>query len=149
MSGFGPQSAKLAAGIGDGWMSVTPDTDGMRTYRDNGGTGRTQAGVKICWAETEKEGKETAHRLWGHEAGSGQLAQDAPMWMQFEAVAELASPDDIAETVPCGPDAARAAEAIAQYVDAGFDEIYIAQMGPDQESGIRFLAEEVLPLLRS
>ncbi len=46
-----------------------------------------------------------------------------------------------------GPDAARAAEAIAEYVDAGFDEIYIAQMGPDQDSGIHFLAEEVLPLL--
>jgi hypothetical protein len=28
-------------------------------------------------------------------------------------------------------------------------KIYIAQMGPDQESGIRFLAEEVLPLLDS
>ena len=48
---------------------------------------------------------------------------------------------------PCGPDAARAAESIAAYVDAGFDEIYVSQMGPDQEGGIRFLAEEVLPIL--
>ena len=71
------------------------------------------------------------------------------MWLQYEAIAQLTSPDDIAKTVPCGPDAARAAEAIAEYVEAGFDEIYIAQMGPDQDSGIRFLAEEVLPLLNT
>jgi hypothetical protein len=103
--------AKLAAQIGQGWISTS--------------------------------------RLWGHQAGGGQLSQDAPMWMQYEAVAELTSPDDMAKTVPCGPDPARAAEAIAEYAEAGYDEIYIAQMGPDQDSGIRFLAEEVLPLLNT
>jgi hypothetical protein len=120
----------------------------MKAYHDAGGTGRTQAGAKICWAETEKEAQQTAHQFWGHEPGGGQLAQDAPMWMQFEAVTELTSPQDMAETVPCGPDPARAAEAIAKYVETGFDENYIAQMGPDQEGGVRFLAEEVLPLLK-
>ena len=69
------------------------------------------------------------------------------MWLQYEAVAELTSPDDIAESVPCGPDPARAAEEIAKYIAMGFDEIYIAQIGPDQESGVRFLAEQVLPLV--
>ena len=120
----------------------------MKVYHDAGGVGRTQAGMKICWAETEKEGKETAHRLWGHEPAGGQLAQDAPLWLQYEALARLTSPDDMTDQVPCGPDAERAAEAIAKYVNVGFDEIYIAQMGPDQESGIRFLMEDVLPLLR-
>jgi G6PDH family F420-dependent oxidoreductase len=148
VSGFGPQAAALAAEIGQGWISVTPDAEGMKAYRDAGGTGRTQAGAKICWAPTEKEAQQTAHRLWGHEPAGGQLAQDAPLWLQYEAIAELTSPGDLAKTVPCGPDPARAAEAIAAYVDAGFDEIYISQMGPDQDGGIRFLAEEVLPLLK-
>jgi G6PDH family F420-dependent oxidoreductase len=148
LSGFGPVATKLAAQIADGWMTMTPDADGMKVYRDAGGSGVTQGGMKICWAESEKEGKETAHRLWGHQPGGGQLAQDAPMWLQYEAVAELTTPDDMLDTVPCGPDAAKAAEAISQYIDVGFDEIYISQIGPDQEGGIRFLAEEVLPLLR-
>lgn len=149
VSGFGPASTELAADIGDGWISVSPDADGMKAYRDAGGSGRTQAGMKICYAETEKEAAHTAHRLWGHQAGGGQLSQDAPSWLQFEAVAELTSPDQMAQALPCGPDAARAAEAISAYVDVGFDEIYLAQMGPDQDAGIRFLAEDVLPLLRS
>ncbi len=117
-----PEATKLAAQIGQGWISVSPDAEGMKVYRDAGGTGRTQAGAKICWAETEKEAMETAHRLWGHRASAGQLSQDAPMWMQYEAVSELTSTSDIAKTVPCGPDAARAAEAIAEYVEVGYDE---------------------------
>jgi hypothetical protein len=52
------------------------------------------------------------------------------------------------KSVPCGPDPARAAEALAKYVEVGFDEVYISQMGPDQESGMRFLVEDVFPLLR-
>lgn len=110
MSGFGPRSTQLATRIADGWIAVRPDRDGMRTYREAGGRGRTQAGVKICWAKSASAAAETAYRLWGHEAAGGQLSQDAPMW-------------------------------------AGFEAIYISQMGPDQEGGIRFLADEVLPLL--
>ena len=36
----------------------------------------------------------------------------------------------------------------AAFVDAGFDEIYIAQIGPDQEGFFRFYTDEVLPRLR-
>ena len=147
ISGFGPEATKLAARIGEGWITTSPDAEGIKVYRDSGGKGITQGGLKICYAETEQEGAEMAHRLWGHEGAGGQLSQDVPMWQGFEAISELTSPDDLAKSLPCGPDPSRAAEAISAYIEAGFDEIYIAQMGPDQESGIRFLSEEVLPLL--
>ncbi len=147
MSGFGPEATELAAEIADGWISTTPDADLLRQFRDSGGRGRAQGGMKICYAETEKEAAETAHRLWGHEGAGGQIAQDLPMWPGFEALQQLTSPEDMMKSVPCGPDPSRVAEAISAYVDAGFDEIYVAQMGPEQEAGIRFLQEEVLPLL--
>ena len=147
VSGFGPKAITLAAEHGDGWITVQPDSEGMQTYREAGGTGRTQAGVKICWGETEDEAAKTAYRLWGFQGAGGQASQDLPMWHSFEGIAELSSPDDMKELVACGPDPARAAEMIAKYVDVGFDEIYVAQMGPLQEEGITFLRNEVLPLL--
>src|SRR4051794_27597333 len=147
ISGFGPKAVDLAARVGDGWITTTPDNEGMQTYREAGGSGRTQAGVKICWAETEDEAAKTAYRLWGFQGAGGQTSQDLPMWQGFEAIAELSSPEEIKEAVPCGPDPARAAELISSYVEVGFDEVYVSQMGPDQESGIAFLREEVLPLL--
>jgi G6PDH family F420-dependent oxidoreductase len=148
MSGFGPEAIEVAARVADGWISTSPDSQGMQTYRIAGGRGRTQAGMKICYAESEREAAETAYRLWGHEGAGGQISQDLPMWHGFEALAELSDPDQVAKSVPCGPDPARAAESLAKYVEAGFDEVYISQMGPDQESGMRFLVEQVFPLLK-
>jgi G6PDH family F420-dependent oxidoreductase len=148
ISGFGPESTELAARIGDGWISTSPNSEDVQTYRGAGGTGRKQAGTKICYAETEKEAARIAHERWGHSAAGGQVSQDLPMWHSFEALKDLSSPEDSAKAVPCGPDAARAAESISEFIEAGFDEVYVAQMGPDQEAGIGFLAKEVLPLLR-
>jgi hypothetical protein len=39
-------------------------------------------------------------------------------------------------------------EAIAAYDVAAYDHVFIHQLGPDQEKGLRFLAEEVLPELK-
>ena len=147
VSGFGPKATEFAAKHADGWITTQPDGEGMQTYRDAGGNGRTQAGVKICWAESEDEAAKTAYRLWGFQGAGGQTSQDLPMWQGFEAIAELASPEDMKEAVACGPDPKRAAEMMQKYVDVGFDEIYVSQMGPDQEGGIRFLRNDVLPLL--
>ena len=49
--------------------------------------------------------------------------------------------------VACGPDPERHSEAIGKYVDAGFAEVYVAQVGPDQESSLRFLEKEPAPRL--
>jgi G6PDH family F420-dependent oxidoreductase len=147
VSGFGPESTALAARVADGWISTSPDAEGLREYRRAGGTGATQAGLKICYAASEQAGAETAARLWGHQVVSGQSSQDLPTWHAFAGLAEQATPEDIARIVPCGPDAQRAADSVQQFVDAGFDEVYIAQMGPDQQGALRFLTNEVLPLV--
>jgi G6PDH family F420-dependent oxidoreductase len=149
VSGFGPAATDLAARIGDGWITVQPDGDLLKRYRDGGGTGITQGGVKICWASSADDAAKTAYRLWGFEAVGGQSAQDLPSWAEFEQLGEATSPEQVAEKIPCGPNPDQAAEAIRRYVEAGFDEVYISQMGPDQEGGIRFLTEEVLPRVRS
>jgi G6PDH family F420-dependent oxidoreductase len=148
ISGFGPEATTLAARIGDGWMTVQPDAELLSTYRGAGGSGVTQGGMKICWAESADDAAKTAYRLWGFDGIGGQSAQELPSWVEFEALGEATSPEQVAEHVPCGPDPERAASAIQEYVDAGFDEVYIAQMGPDQAGGIKFLTEQVLPLLR-
>lgn len=147
VSGFGPLATKLAARIGDGYINVQPDVELLKTYRDAGGRGLTQGGLKICWAPSADDAAKTAYRLWGHETVGGQSAQDLPSWTEFEELAEASSPEQIAKTVPCGPDPQRAAESIKAYIDAGYDEVYISQMGPDQTGAITFLTEEVFPLV--
>jgi hypothetical protein len=48
----------------------------------------------------------------------------------------------------CGPDAGAHLEAIGEFADAGFDHVYVHQVGPDQEGFIAFYEREVLPEAR-
>jgi len=89
----------------------------------------------------------TAHH-WGPNAGvPGELSQELPLPRHFEQAAELVTPDALAEKLPLGPDAERHLDAIRKYVDAGFDHVYVHQIGPDQEGFFRFYEREVLPKL--
>jgi hypothetical protein len=60
----------------------------------------------------------------------------------------LVPADTSAESFPCGPDAAKARRGCAGYIDAGFDEVYVQQIGPRQDEFFRFWEKEVLPALR-
>jgi G6PDH family F420-dependent oxidoreductase len=149
VSGFGPQATELAGRIGDGFCTVAPDADLVRTFRESGGGDKpTQGGMKVCWAATEDEGIDTAHRLWANEGLPGQLAQILPRPEDFEAAMGLVPRETAAESFACGPDAAKHVAAAQAYVDAGFDEVYVQQIGPQQEEFFRVWEKEVLPALR-
>jgi G6PDH family F420-dependent oxidoreductase len=145
VSGFGPKSVALAARIGDGYMNVVPDVDLLRAYRDAGGTGTAHGGMKVCWAQDEAQARHTVHRLWPNEGLPGELAQILPTTRHFEQATQLVSEEMVAGLVPCGPDPERHVEAIQEFFDAGYDEVYVSQIGPDQEGFLRFYEREVLP----
>ena len=65
----------------------------------------------------------------------------------FEQAAQMLSEGDVAENVPCGPDPERHLDAIRESVGAGFDHVYVHQIGADQEGFFRFYENEVLPKL--
>jgi hypothetical protein len=52
------------------------------------------------------------------------------------------------DEAPCGPDPAPYVDAIKAYEDAGFDEVYLGQVGGQVEGAFDFFATEVLPRLR-
>jgi G6PDH family F420-dependent oxidoreductase len=148
LSGFGPKSAALAGRIGDGYMSTTPDAELVAAFREAGGAGKpTQAGTKFCWAPTEDQGTETAHRLWANGGLPGELAQVLPTPEHFEQASSLVTLEMIAESLPTGPDPQKYVETIKKYETAGFDELYIEQIGPDQQEFFDFFAKEVRPLI--
>ena len=54
----------------------------------------------------------------------------------------------LAESVVCGPDIDRHVAALRRYADAGFDELYVNQIGPDQDAFFEAYSRHVLPALR-
>ena len=147
VSGFGPKAADLAARIGDGFVTVQPDRDLLERYRASAGKGRAIAALKVCWDQDEQRARKLAHQLWRTEGVEGQLSQELPMPSHFQAAAALVTEDIVAETVACGPDPERHLKAITKYLDAGFDEVYINQIGPEQEGFFHFYERELRPKL--
>ena len=71
------------------------------------------------------------HRLWPTDAIPGEALQLLPLPRHFSQVAELVSEDMI--SAPCGPDPDVHAGAVRAYTEAGFDEVYIGQVGGECE----------------
>ena len=148
VSGFGPEAIALAARIGDGFVTTQPDRGALASYREQGGTGPAMAGAKACWGPDRDEAQTLAHRLWANSGVPGELAQVLPSPAHFEQVSELVTPEMVGETMPCGPDVEEHVAKLAKYAEAGFDELYVAQVGPDQDDFFRVYEAEVLPALR-
>ncbi|HWF22622.1 MAG TPA: TIGR03557 family F420-dependent LLM class oxidoreductase [Acidimicrobiales bacterium] len=145
VSAFGPDSLGLAARIGDGLVTTQPDGDMVRSYREQGGAGRVIGAVKVCWGDDEAQARKVAHELWATELLPGQLNQELSVPKHFQEGASLVTQDMVAEKVTCGPDPERHAAAISAYLDAGFDEVYVNQIGQDQRGFYDFYRKELRP----
>jgi G6PDH family F420-dependent oxidoreductase len=133
VSGFGPRATQVAARIGDGYCTTSPDRELIQLYRSEGGKGPVQAGTKVCFADDEGEARKIAHRIWPNEQLPGELAQVLPTPAHFEQASELVTEDMVAETVPCGPDLGQAIETFEEYESAGVDELFVQNIGPYQD----------------
>jgi G6PDH family F420-dependent oxidoreductase len=143
VSGFGPKAVRLAARIGDGYVTTSPDSELIDLYRSEGGKGPVHAGTKVCYGPDEEEARRTAHRIWPNEALPGELAQVLPTPAHFEQACQLVEPDML--VTPVGPDLDQHAESLQQYADAGVDELYVQQIGPEQDLFFGEWAKEILP----
>jgi G6PDH family F420-dependent oxidoreductase len=149
VSGFGPQATELAGRIGDGYCTTIPDADLVRTFRGSGGgTKPTQGGTKVCWDRDADKALDVAHRIWGNEALPGQLAQTLPRPRDFEAAMTLVTREQVAPSIATGDDPERHIAQVREYVDAGLDEVYVQQIGPDLDGFFEAWRTDVLPAFR-
>ena len=138
-----PGAAEIAGRLGDALINVAPDEDIVEQYTQAGGEGPRYAQLTVCWAKSEEEGKKTAHKVWPNAGIKGDLAQELPLPRHFEQAAQLVGEDDVAETVVCGPDPERYLEQIREYAQAGYEHVYLHQVGRDQEGFFSFYEREL------
>lgn len=148
VSAFGPKAMSLAARIGEGYCGTTPDAELVQTYRDEGGKGPTQGGLKMCWGPDRDECVKAVHRLWGPNSVPGELSQELPMPAHFEQAGELVTEEMVSEKFSHGPDLDEHLESFQSYRDAGYDELYVSQIGGAGEDYFRWAEQELLPALR-
>jgi coenzyme F420-dependent glucose-6-phosphate dehydrogenase len=144
----GEKAATLAGRIGDGFWNTTPDADVLRVFEQNGGQGPRYGQVTVCYGDDTDKCRALASEVWPNAGFTGQLSQELPLPSLFEAAVEKVPAEVLTSSMPCGPDPQPYVEAIQAYLDAGFDSVYLHQVGPDQDSAIDFFAREVFPAIR-
>ena len=149
ISGFGPKATRLAAEIGDGYVNVGPDAELLELFRSSGGGDKpAHSAFKVCYGDDKAECVKTAHRTWPNEALPGELAQVLPTPAHFEQATQLVTEEMISESMPCGPEPDQYREMFQQFADAGYDEVYVQQIGPNQKQFFDFFGKEILPEFR-
>jgi len=148
VAGGGRRTVDLAGRLGDGLISVVPDERVVEMFEASGGHGKRRIGqLKVCYAATADEARRTALDWWPVGALKGGPLAELARPEDFEAVTQMATEDHVAEAIVCGPETADHLQAIRAYFAAGYDEVYVHQVGPDQRSFFDFYRLEVLPEL--
>jgi coenzyme F420-dependent glucose-6-phosphate dehydrogenase len=142
----GMKSAELAGRCADGLVGTAPVAETLERFRVGAGADKPAYGqIHVCWAESEEEARRTALERWPNGAFSGSHFLELPLPRHFEEAAGMVDEDDIAESVICGSDSQPHLDAIAEYAEAGYDHVYVHQVGPDQEGFFDFYEREILP----
>ena len=154
ISGFGPRASRLAGRVGDGFVTVAPDADSIKVFRDAGGEGKpVHAGYKVCWGPDESTCVDIANRTWPNESLEGEMMQMLSSPRHFEQAGALVTKEMTAESIACGNEVDRHVAAYKPFVEAGADVIHVSQVGAKHEACnaegfFEFYRDDVLPRLR-
>ncbi|HEU4673978.1 MAG TPA: TIGR03557 family F420-dependent LLM class oxidoreductase [Candidatus Limnocylindrales bacterium] len=148
VAGNGPKVLEAVADLADGYIGTAPKKDLLATFDRLAGTGKPKIGqLTVCWASDEAVARATAFEIWPTAALTGEASQELPLPRHFEELAKMVTEEMVAKQVVCGPDVERHVEAVREYLDAGYDRVYVHQIGPEQDGMIDFYGREVLPRL--
>ncbi|GAA3819794.1 LLM class F420-dependent oxidoreductase [Streptomyces phyllanthi] len=149
ISGFGPKATGLAARIGDGYITMAPEEPMVEQFRKGGGGGKlVSGGTKVCYGQDRDAAVGTVRRLWSNQLLPGEMGQVLPSPRHFEQLQPLVTEDMVRRNTVCGDDADEHVSALNAFAEAGFDRVYVNQIGPDQRGFFDFYRTKVLPQLK-
>jgi len=145
----GDKSIERFAPLGDHLISTEPKPElisGWNKARESADAASRSIGqVPICWAPSKDEAIELAHDQFRWFGGGWAVNADLPTTAGFEGASTFVRPEDIADSIACGPDLDELAESLRPFLDAGFSDVAVVQVGDKYQD--RFLDEVAEPLL--
>ncbi|NGN94095.1 LLM class F420-dependent oxidoreductase [Nocardioides sp. KC13] len=147
----GDRAIEELAPLADHLIGVEPEAslvdawNGVEGAKRIGTEARAIGQVPICWDPDEETAVRRAHEQMRWFSGGWEVNANLPTPAGFAAATQLVRPEDVARSVPCGPDLDKIVEAVSAYWKAGFTDVAVVQIGDDSQD--RFLAEAAPPLL--
>jgi G6PDH family F420-dependent oxidoreductase len=146
----GRDSCGLAGRRGDLMVAVEPDRELGEMFDAAGGEGKPRVGqIALSYDPDRATAVERAHELFRWFGLGWKVNADLPNPESFDAATAFVTPEQVAEQLGCGDDVEEHVEKIRPFIDAGFTEVALVQIGSDQEPFIRWAQDKLLPALRS
>ncbi len=148
----GEQSVKTLAPLVDHLIAVEPQADLVSSWDTaRGDTSSRKIGqIPISWDPDRDTAVKRAHSLFRWFGGGWKVNAELPGTAGFDGATQFVRPEDVAESIPCGPDVDQIVEAVRAYEQAGFTDVAVVQIGDERQSDfLEFAERELLPALRS
>ncbi|GAB3792269.1 LLM class F420-dependent oxidoreductase [Nocardioides ungokensis] len=147
----GERGIRHFAPLADHLVAVEPRADLVTTWNSVAGAptigepARAVGQIPICWGPDEDAAVRTAHEQFRWFAGGWKVNADLPTPAGFAGATQFVRPEDVADSIPCGPDLDRIVDSVRAFWEAGFTDIALVQIGDDSQDA--FLREAAGPLL--
>jgi G6PDH family F420-dependent oxidoreductase len=147
----GQESCGLAGEKADLMIATEPKRELGEMFDAAGGKGKPRVGQLAIAYDTDRDAAvKRAHEQFRWFGLGWTVNPDLTGPSAFESATRFVTPEQVAEQLPCGPDVDEHVRKIKPFVDAGFDEIALIQIGAEQQGDFIAWAEhELLPALRS
>ncbi|MBL0749936.1 LLM class F420-dependent oxidoreductase [Nocardioides baculatus] len=147
----GDRAIARFAPLADHLVAVEPKAEIIESWNSVedapriGGDARAIGQIPICWDPDEETAVARAHEQFRWFGGGWSVNADLPTPAGFAGATTYVRPEDVAESIPCGPDLDKVVEAVSAYWEAGFTDVALVQIGDEGQD--RFLSEAAGPLL--
>lgn len=149
LAASGEKAGEFAGQFGDGLITTKADKAVVQSFKKAQKGNRPMIGqVSVCWAADEKSAIKTVSEWWPNAGLGGELSQELPTPAHFEQAVKTVRADDLTESVACGNDPKKHLEMIQKFIDVGIDQVYVHQIGPDQDGFFEFYQKHILPEFR-
>jgi G6PDH family F420-dependent oxidoreductase len=146
----GDQSISRFAPKSDAMIAVEPTASLVETWDSVNPKAERKIGqIPICWDPDKDEAVRRAHAQFRWFAGGWKVNAELPGPAGFAAATQYVTRDDVAASIPCGPDAGPIVESVRAFWEAGFSDVALVQIGDErQRDFLPFAERELLPALR-
>jgi G6PDH family F420-dependent oxidoreductase len=146
----GRDSCSLAGRKADLMIAVEPKPELGEMFDSAGGAGKPRVGqVAVCYDEDRDAAIARAHEQFRWFGLGWKVNADLPNPDSFEAATQFVTPEQVADGLPCGPELEQHVQQVRSFLDAGFTEVALVQIGGEAQAPfMRWAGRELLPALR-
>ena len=146
----GEQSVGTFAPLADHLVAVEPARDLVEQWDGlHQGESRKIGQIPVCWDADRDRAVQRAHDQFRWFGGGWKVNAELPGPSGFAGATAFVRPEDVAGSIPCGPDLGAIVEAVREFERAGFTDVALVQIGDEgQQEFLQVAEKELLPALR-